>query len=155
VILKSRTLSPTCDTTETRNPCAIKVSLLACFTDIDIFKFTKCFSTVCAAMFVKKSYVHILFHKEFADARIGCHRFYYLAPFTVFDSFSHPFLPCQCLFTFCVVWRINLRTVSLRRSSLVECVSVLHGTCLQSVDFFFNSMCSHVCQKILSTHFIP
>ena len=25
----------------------------------------------------------------------------------------------------------------LRRSSLVECVSVLHGTCLQSVDFFF------------------
>jgi hypothetical protein len=30
----------------------------------------------------------------------------------VFDSFSHPFLPCQCLFTFCVVWRINLRTIS-------------------------------------------
>jgi hypothetical protein len=27
-------------------------------------------------------------------------------------SFSHPFLPCQCLFTFCVVWRINFRTVS-------------------------------------------
>ena len=25
----------------------------------------------------------------------------------------------------------------LRRSSLVECVSVLHGTCLQCVDFFF------------------
>ena len=24
----------------------------------------------------------------------------------------------------------------LRRSSLVECVSVLHGTCLQSVKFF-------------------
>jgi hypothetical protein len=24
----------------------------------------------------------------------------------------------------------------LRRSSLVECVSVLHGTCLQCVDFF-------------------
>jgi hypothetical protein len=24
----------------------------------------------------------------------------------------------------------------LRRSSLVECVSVLHGTCLQSADFF-------------------
>jgi hypothetical protein len=33
-------------------------------------------------------------------------------PFTVFDSFSHPFLPCQCLFTFCVDWRINLRTAS-------------------------------------------
>ena len=30
---------------------------------------------------------------------LGCHRFYDLAPFTVFDSFSHPFLPCQCLFT--------------------------------------------------------
>ena len=46
----------------------------------------------------------------------GYHRFYYLgilAPFTVFDSFSHPFLLCQCLFTFCVVWCIiNLRTVS-------------------------------------------
>jgi hypothetical protein len=25
----------------------------------------------------------------------------------------------------------------LRRCSLVECVSVLHGTCLQSVEFFF------------------
>ena len=25
----------------------------------------------------------------------------------------------------------------LRRSSLVECVSVLHGTCLQSIKFFF------------------
>ena len=25
----------------------------------------------------------------------------------------------------------------LRRSSLVECVIVLHGTCLQSVNFFF------------------
>ena len=34
---KSRTLSRTSDTTETRNPCAIKVSLLACFTYIDIF----------------------------------------------------------------------------------------------------------------------
>ena len=42
----------------------------------------------------------------------GNHRFYYLAPFTVIDSFSHTFLPCQCLFTVCVVWRINLRTVS-------------------------------------------
>jgi hypothetical protein len=43
----------------------------------------------------------------------------------------------------------------LRRSSLVECVSVLHGTCLQCVNFFLSiSMCSHVCQKILSIHFI-
>jgi hypothetical protein len=40
-------------------------------------------------------------------------RCYYLAPFTVFDSFSHPFLPCQCLFTCCVVWCINLRTKSI------------------------------------------
>jgi hypothetical protein len=32
VILKSRTLSRTCDATETRNPCVIKVILLACFT---------------------------------------------------------------------------------------------------------------------------
>ena len=29
----------------------------------------------------------------------GCHRFYYLAPFTVVDSFSHLFLSCQYLFT--------------------------------------------------------
>ena len=45
----------------------------------------------------------------------------------------------------------------LRRSSLVECVGVLHGTCLQcGAEFFlFISMHSHVCQKILSTHFIP
>ena len=45
----------------------------------------------------------------------------------------------------------------LRRSSLVECVSVIHGTYLQSVEFVFirQYMCSHVCQKILSTHFIP
>jgi hypothetical protein len=35
---KSRTLSRTSDITEIRNPCVIKVILLACFTDIDIFK---------------------------------------------------------------------------------------------------------------------
>jgi hypothetical protein len=29
---------------------------------------------------------------------LGCHRFYDLASFTVFDSFSHPFLQCQCLY---------------------------------------------------------
>jgi hypothetical protein len=34
---KSRTLSRTSDTTETRNPCVIKFILLACFTYIDIF----------------------------------------------------------------------------------------------------------------------
>jgi hypothetical protein len=44
----------------------------------------------------------------------------------------------------------------LRRSSLVECVSVLHGTCLQCAYYFLSiSMSSHVCQQILSTHFIP
>jgi len=37
VILKSRTLSRTSDTTETRNPSVIKVILLACFTYIDMF----------------------------------------------------------------------------------------------------------------------
>ena len=36
---KSRTLSRTSDITETWNPCVIKVILLACSTDIDIFKF--------------------------------------------------------------------------------------------------------------------
>ena len=36
---KSRTLSCTSDTTETRNPCVIKVILLACSTYIAIFKF--------------------------------------------------------------------------------------------------------------------
>ena len=34
---KSRTLSRTSDTTEIRNPCVIKVILLACFTYLDIF----------------------------------------------------------------------------------------------------------------------
>jgi hypothetical protein len=34
---KSRTLSRTSDTTETRNPIVINVILLACFTYIDIF----------------------------------------------------------------------------------------------------------------------
>jgi hypothetical protein len=34
---KSRSLSRTSDTTEIRNPCVIKVILLACFTYIDIF----------------------------------------------------------------------------------------------------------------------
>ena len=37
MILKSRTLSRTLDTTENRNPCVIKVILLACFTYILIF----------------------------------------------------------------------------------------------------------------------
>ena len=37
----------------------------------------------------------------------------------------------------------------LRRSSLVECVIVLHGTCLQCVEIFLSiGMCSHVCQKV-------
>ena len=31
-----------------------------------------------------------------------------------------------------------------RRSSLVECVSVLHGTCLQNVDFFFINLHLHL-----------
>jgi hypothetical protein len=31
----------------------------------------------------------------------------------------------------------SLLRFMLRRSSLVECVSVLHGTCLQCVEFFF------------------
>ena len=33
----------------------------------------------------------------------------------------------------------------LRRSSLVECVSVLYGTCLQSVDFFCSSVYMQPC----------
>jgi len=44
----------------------------------------------------------------------------------------------------------------LRRSSLVECVSVLHGTCLQCREKNISiSMWSHVCQKIIGTHFLP
>ena len=43
----------------------------------------------------------------------------------------------------------------LRRSSLVECVSVIHGTCVYKASICFIRPCSHVCQKILSTHFIP
>ena len=40
---KSRALSRTSDTTETRNPCVIKVILLACFTYIDIFNLLNLF----------------------------------------------------------------------------------------------------------------
>ena len=36
---KSQTLSLTSDTTETWNPCVIKVIILDCFTYIDILKF--------------------------------------------------------------------------------------------------------------------
>jgi hypothetical protein len=45
----------------------------------------------------------------------------------------------------------------LRRSSLVECVSVFDMERVYNASNFFLSisMCSHVCQKILSTHFIP
>jgi hypothetical protein len=63
----------------------------------------------------------------------GCHRFYYLAPLTVFDSFSHPFLPCQYLISVVSDVRERLRDLGsplrfmLRRSSLVECVSELYG----------------------------
>ena len=38
---KSRTLSRTSDTTQTRNLCVIKAILLACSTYIDIFQFIK------------------------------------------------------------------------------------------------------------------
>ena len=37
----------------------------------------------------------------------------------------------------------------LRRSSLVECASVLHGTCLESVEFFF---IRHYVQPCLSNN---
>ena len=43
MILKSRTLSRTSDTTETRNPCVIKVILLTCFTYIDFFNLLNLF----------------------------------------------------------------------------------------------------------------
>ena len=43
----------------------------------------------------------------------------------------------------------------LRRSSLVECVSVLQKSVNNVSNFFlFVNVYSHVCQKILSTHFI-
>jgi hypothetical protein len=43
----------------------------------------------------------------------------------------------------------------LRRSSLVECVSVLHGTCLQCVEIVYPSVCAAILvKKILSTHFL-
>ena len=37
------------------------------------------------------------------DSKICCLRFYNLAPFMLFNSFSHPFLPCRYLFTFCIL----------------------------------------------------
>ena len=42
----------------------------------------------------------------------------------------------------------------LRRCSLVECVSVLHGTCLQSVEFLFIRQYVQPCLS-KSTRFIP
>jgi hypothetical protein len=38
----------------------------------------------------------------------------------------------------------------LRRSSLVECVSVLHGTCLQCAEFFLSIRSSQYVQPCLS-----
>ena len=52
---KSQTLSPTSDTTETRNLCVIKVILLACSTDIDIFKFIKSLLTYWQEIFLHGS----------------------------------------------------------------------------------------------------
>jgi hypothetical protein len=44
----------------------------------------------------------------------------------------------------------------LRRSSLVECVSALHGKSLQCVDFFYIRQYVQPClSQNPSTHFIP
>jgi hypothetical protein len=46
----------------------------------------------------------------------------------------------------------------LRRSSLVECVKVLHGTCLQCVKFLFIHQYVQPClskNPEYGTHFIP
>ena len=40
----------------------------------------------------------------------------------------------------------------LRRSSLVECVSVLHVTCLQCADFFHSSVCAAMFVKKSKVH---
>ena len=45
------------------------MSVLVCYTVFTKRRFF-CYSSICPAMFVKKSYVHILYNKEFADARI-------------------------------------------------------------------------------------
>jgi hypothetical protein len=41
----------------------------------------------------------------------------------------------------------------LRRSSLVECVSVLHGTCLQCAEKKNPSVCEAMLRKSTGTHF--
>ena len=41
--------------------------------------------------------------------------------------YSHPFLPCQCLFTFCVVWRINLRMTGPKCHVICERERALYG----------------------------
>ena len=54
---KSRTLSRTSDTTETRYPIVIKVILLACFTYIAIFKFYQISSDILTRfIFLRRSY---------------------------------------------------------------------------------------------------
>jgi hypothetical protein len=43
----------------------------------------------------------------------------------------------------------------LRKSSLVECVSVLHGTCLQCAEiFFYPSVCAAMFVKKSQVHFL-
>ena len=42
----------------------------------------------------------------------------------------------------------------LRRSLLVECVSVLHGMCLQCVNFFYLSVCAAMFVKKSEVHIV-
>ena len=42
----------------------------------------------------------------------------------------------------------------LRRSSLVECVSVLHVTCLQCTYFFYSSVCAAMFVKKSKVHIV-
>jgi hypothetical protein len=66
-----------------------------------------------------------------------CHIFYYLAPFTVVDSFSQPFLPCQwnikrcvinnimCNLCFCVIV-IVLNTIVMNLIIYSGCHDIIH-----------------------------
>ena len=61
--------------------------------------------------FRKDIYIYGLTPGEVQDSKI-CdtqgHRFYYLVPFTVFDYFSHPFLPY--VYFLCSLAHLTLKT---------------------------------------------
>ena len=60
---------------------------------------------------------HEIWYPQGKDLNRICLKFNDLEYFMVFDYFSHPFLPCQCLFTFCKYNITSLWPTSKKGSS--------------------------------------